>query len=82
MTTNAAQLHVELNPGLPWQSNVQRRKTLFYQQIGIKFEEETSKMLHRMVLKLGHFGQWIEITWIVFKCGAGKGWKISVGPNV
>ena len=23
-----------------------KKKTLFYQQIGLKFEEETSKMLH------------------------------------
>jgi hypothetical protein len=35
------------------------------QQIGLEFEEETSKMLHlekwlRMVLKLGRFGQQIR----------------------
>jgi hypothetical protein len=52
------------------------KKTLLYQQIGIEFEEETSKMLHLehgfcMVLKLGCFGQQIRNTWKVFKCGAG-----------
>ena len=31
---------VKLNPGLPWQ-----KKKSFYQQIGLKFEEETSEML-------------------------------------
>jgi len=32
-----------------------------------------------MVLKLGHFGQQIRNTWKVLKCGAGEGWKRSVG---
>jgi len=31
-----------------------------------------------MVLKLGRFGQ-IRNTWKVLKCGAGGGWKRSVG---
>ena len=33
-----------------------------------------------MVLKLGRFGQQIRNTWKVKKCGAGLGWKRSVGP--
>ena len=33
-----------------------------------------------MVLKLGRFGQQIRNTWKVLKCGAGEGWKRSVGP--
>ena len=32
-----------------------------------------------MVLKLGLFGQETKNTWKVFKCGAGGGWKRSVG---
>ena len=32
-----------------------------------------------MVLKLGHFGQHIRNTWKVLKCGAGEGWRRSVG---
>jgi len=31
------------------------------------------------VLKLGHFGQQIRNTWKVSKCGAGEGWRRSVG---
>ena len=33
-----------------------------------------------MVLKLGHFGQQIRNTWKDLKCGAGEGWRRSVGP--
>jgi hypothetical protein len=29
--------------------------------------------------KLGRFGQQIRNTWKVLKCGAGGGWKRSVG---
>jgi hypothetical protein len=36
---------VNLNPGLPWQSYIQQEEGNFYQHIGIKIEEETSKML-------------------------------------
>jgi hypothetical protein len=32
-----------------------------------------------MVLKLGRFGQQIRNTWKVLKCGAGEGWRRSVG---
>jgi hypothetical protein len=35
-----------LNPGLQWQKLHLTRRTLFYQKIGLEFEEETSKMLH------------------------------------
>lgn len=38
-------------------------------------------MLCFMVLKFGHYGKQIRITWKVLKCG-GDGWKISVGPIV
>jgi hypothetical protein len=30
-----------------------------------------------MVLKLGHFGEYIRNTWEIFKCGAGEGWRRS-----
>jgi len=33
-----------------------------------------------MVLKLGHFREQIRNTWKVLKCGAGEGWRRSVGP--
>jgi hypothetical protein len=41
-----AEVRVKLNPGLPWQKLHLAKRILFYQQIGLKFEEETSKMLH------------------------------------
>jgi len=31
-------------------------------------------------LKLGRFGLLIRNSWKVLKCGAGEGWKRSVGP--
>jgi hypothetical protein len=39
-------VHVKLNPGLPWQKLHLTRRRFFYQQFGLKFEEETSEMLH------------------------------------
>jgi hypothetical protein len=35
-----------------------------------------------MVLIIGRFGQQIRNNWKVFKCGAGEGWRKSVGPNM
>jgi len=32
------------------------------------------------LVKLGRFGQQIRNTWKVLKCGAGEGWRRSVGP--
>jgi hypothetical protein len=32
-----------------------------------------------MVLKLGRFKQQIRNTWKVLKCGAGEGWRRSIG---
>jgi hypothetical protein len=32
-----------------------------------------------MLLKLGYFGKQIRNAWKVFKCGAGEGWRRSVG---
>ena len=37
-------VRVKLNPGLPWTSCVQQEEDSLYQQTGLKFEEETSKM--------------------------------------
>ena len=40
-------VHVKLNPGLPWQICIQQEEEdSFYKQIGLKSEEETNKMLH------------------------------------
>jgi len=73
---------VELNPGLPWQRNIQQKKTLFTSRLDLNLRKKLVKCYICMVLKLGHFGEKIDITWIVFKCGAGEGWRRSVGPNM
>jgi hypothetical protein len=39
-------VHVKLSPGLPWQKGIQQEEDSFHQQIGLKFKEETSEMLH------------------------------------
>jgi hypothetical protein len=40
-------IRVKLNQGLPWQKlHSTRRRLFFYQQMGLKFEEGTSKILH------------------------------------
>jgi hypothetical protein len=39
-------LRVKLNPGSPRKSCFQQEEDSLYQQTGLKFEEETSKMLH------------------------------------
>jgi len=39
-------VRVKLNPGLQWQKLHSTKRRLFYQHTGLKFEEETSKMLH------------------------------------
>jgi hypothetical protein len=38
----------------------------------------TKKNLH--ISSIGRFGQQIRNTWKVLKCGAGEGWRRSVGP--
>jgi len=35
-----------------------------------------------MVLKIGRIGPYIRNTWNVLKCGAGEGWRRTVGPIV
>ena len=37
---------MKLNPGIPWQSNIQQEEGYFHEQIGLKFKEETSEILH------------------------------------
>jgi hypothetical protein len=37
---------VKLNPGLPWQKLLLTRRRNFLPPNGLKFEEETSEMLH------------------------------------
>jgi len=37
---------VKLNPGLPWRISVQKEEGSLHQQTGLKFIEETVKVLH------------------------------------
>jgi len=39
-------VHRKLNAGLPWKRQHSTEEGSFNQQIGIKFEDETSKVLH------------------------------------
>ena len=39
-------VHVKLSPGLTMAKAAFSKKKTFYQEIGLKFEEETNKMLH------------------------------------
>jgi hypothetical protein len=39
-------VRVKLNPGFPWQQLRSTRRNSLYQHIGLKFEEETSELLH------------------------------------
>ena len=67
---------------IDWQKTFDRvnwtKLTQILKKIGIGWMKEVLRLEH-MVLKLGRFGQWIRNTWKVLKCGAGGGWKRSVG---
>jgi hypothetical protein len=39
-------VYVKLSVGLPWQKGIQQEEDTSHQQIGIKFKEETSTVLH------------------------------------
>jgi len=47
------EVHLKLNPGLSRQQQRSTKEDSFRQQVGIKFEEETSKVLH-----LEHSFEW------------------------
>ena len=61
-----------------------KKKNLFTSKLDLNLRKKLVKCYFGewlcMVLKLGHFGQPIRNTWKVLKCGAGEGWKRSVGP--
>jgi len=56
-----------------------KKRTLFTSTLDLELRKKLVKCYVFMVLKLGRFGQWIRNTWKVLKCGAGGGWKRSVG---
>ena len=72
-------VHMKLNPGLPWQKAAFNKKTL-HQQIGLKSKEETSKMPHMehsfvWCWDLQDFEKMIRNTLKVLKCSAGEEWR-------
>jgi hypothetical protein len=40
------EIHVKLNPELTLQSSIQQKEDCFPHQVGLKFDEETSEVLH------------------------------------
>ena len=57
-------VHVILNPGLARQCSIQQKEEgPFYQQIGLKFKEEISKVLHL------EYSLNSAETWILWKVG-------------
>ena len=60
-----------------------KKKTLFTSKLDLDLRKKLVKFyIWSMALKLGRFGQQIRNTWQVLKCGAGEGWRRSVGPIV
>jgi hypothetical protein len=75
-------VHEKLNPGLPWQKQHSVEETTFYQQIGIRFKEET-KMLH-LEYSLCSTETWthrkVDQKYLeTLKYGARERWSKSVG---
>jgi hypothetical protein len=67
---------VKMNHGLPWKKQRStRRRILFHQQIGYKFEEETCRVLFLCGIEIGHFEKWIRNIWEILKGVAGEGCK-------
>jgi hypothetical protein len=67
-------------------TNIKLRRRIFYQQIVLKLKEETNKVLHleHSFVWCWNFDFWKQIknTWEVLKCGAGVGYRRSVGPTM
>jgi hypothetical protein len=79
--------HVKLNTELPLKKQHSTRKRRLYQQIGRKFKEETDNVLHlehRLVFAETWTLRKVDQKYLlkVLKCGAGEGWRRSVGPIV
>jgi hypothetical protein len=76
---------MKLNPEFQWQSNIQQEEDSFHHENGLKFVKNKLAKCYIwsavcVVPKLGHFGKYIRNNWKVLKCGAGEGWRRSVGP--
>ena len=60
--------------------NLRKKLVKCYIWSMVLYGAETWALRFYMVLKLGRFVQQIRNTWKVLKCGAGEGWRRSVGP--
>jgi hypothetical protein len=78
-------VHVKLNPRLHGTSSIQQ-EGYFRQPIGLKFKEETSKVVLEaflsMALKVRLFGKYTRNTCKVLKYCAGEERRRSAGPFV
>ena len=59
-----------------------KKKTLFTSKLYLTLRKKLVKcyIWSMALLKLGRFGQQIRNTWKDLKCGAGEGWRRSIGP--
>ena len=78
-------VQVKLNSRIVMAIAAFNKKAVFVSRLGFKLRKKSTAfgvyVYVGLVLKLGHFGQWIRNTWKVLKCGAGEWWS-SVGPIV
>ena len=58
-----------------------KKRTLFTSTLDLELRKKLVKCYVWSIILYGagRFGQWIRNTWKVLKCGAGEGWKRSVG---
>jgi hypothetical protein len=82
MITNNASCTREIESNISVTKDAFKNKKYFQRQIGLKFLEETSKLLHLqqvifMVLNTAQFRKQIKNKWRALKCGAGGRRKSS-----
>jgi len=80
MLTNDGRCICEIKSRIAMEKAAFNKKTLFNSKLDLNLREKTTFGARLcMVLKLGRFRQQIRNTWKVLKCGAGEGWRRSVG---
>jgi hypothetical protein len=62
-------VHVKLNPGLPWQKQHSSIRGLF-SPTNVK-----KKLLKCYIWRIALYGAGIWTLWKVLECGAGEGWR-------
>ena len=76
-------VRAKLNPGLPWQKLHSTRRRLFTSTLDLNFKK---KLVKCYIWSMALYGAetwtlWAadQKPWKVLKCGAGEGWRRSVG---